>query len=550
MGFGNRDESLIDRNLDFKDLSSVERYINNIYVKKDSLSTIEYIDYILDLSSEFRKRGMINFLHDLLIDVEAMDLSSLGMDKTYNLKNIIGTMYFYQSSYDMSLKYYLEAIEYSNVKDSSKRGSIYNNIAEIYREVHEYDNALMYYSWAKDAFLTDNLEFHQGVVNINIGIVLIEEENYETALYYIEGAIDMLKSKKYRMYYGEAVGIKARILFLMGIVDLAIKYYDEAFNILHDIGNGYYLLKLLVHQGDFYVDAVDEDRGMEYYFQGLEIAKRFNNSKHASMLEERISKVYENRNDYRSALYHYKEFYYHKNIFMDQNLKARMSKLNQEYGERNGVDISSTHIENQILKEKSLELRNINVTLVNEIAIREKSQMKLIEKNERLMKISMLDELTQIPNRRYFTSKIEEILKYKEKMPIAIVMVDIDFFKKYNDLYGHVMGDQALVNVSKTLREVSEENKGFVVRYGGEEFVLVFENINKKIMNGILKRIQLKIKNLKIIHEKGVGSGYLTVSQGCNIVKSKNVSVKDMIEDADKALYLAKGQGRDMYIIK
>ncbi len=125
-------------------------------------------------------------------------------------------------------------------------------------------------------------------------------------------------------------------------------------------------------------------------------------------------------------------------------------------------------------------------------------------------------------------------------------MLDIDFFKIFNDTYGHVAGDQCLKKVATATQEEVKRPGDFLARYGGEEFVIVLPNTDKKGAKDLSEQIRRKIQSLKIPHEKNSPEPIVTVSLGyTTLIPNENKSPKNLIEFADKALYQAKNNGRN-----
>lgn len=177
-------------------------------------------------------------------------------------------------------------------------------------------------------------------------------------------------------------------------------------------------------------------------------------------------------------------------------------------------------------------------------------QYLLKKKNKELEKISMIDPLTQIYNRRKFDDIVNYIWRHNKraKTKVAILMIDIDYFKNFNDFYGHQAGDDALVKVAQTLLFCIRRKVDIVARYGGEEFIMIVDETNEEYIIQLTKRILDSILELKIKHEMNKVGEYLSVSIGATIVlPSENTSseVKRLIAKADEALYTAKAKGRN-----
>lgn len=178
----------------------------------------------------------------------------------------------------------------------------------------------------------------------------------------------------------------------------------------------------------------------------------------------------------------------------------------------------------------------------------EKSKIALKKTNQELQRLALYDDLTQVANRRRFN----EYLDYswhrscRENDPISLIICDVDYFKPYNDTFGHQAGDTCLQNIAKAICEAIQRSVDLVARYGGEEFAIILPNTP---MNGAIKvaeRIRKKVEQLQISHPSSESNNYVTVSLGvaCQIPHSE-LSTDSLITQADQALYTAKNQGRN-----
>lgn len=173
------------------------------------------------------------------------------------------------------------------------------------------------------------------------------------------------------------------------------------------------------------------------------------------------------------------------------------------------------------------------------------SGLFVLQQNQKLQGLAAFDELTQIANRRSFDQYIQE--RISQQQPFTLVMCDVDYFKKYNDTYGHQAGDTCLQAIGKILKQGVRQSD-LAARYGGEEFSLVLNNSSEKITREILERIQTQLAALQIEHEASEVNTYVTLSFGAAILYgNQEVTVKSLIECADKALYQAKQQGRNQF---
>ena len=174
---------------------------------------------------------------------------------------------------------------------------------------------------------------------------------------------------------------------------------------------------------------------------------------------------------------------------------------------------------------------------------------ELRQENAKLKDLINIDPLTQIPNRRNFESYLQTEWRRmaRERTPLSLIFVDIDFFKLYNDTYGHQMGDICLKQVAQAIRNCLKRPADLPTRYGGEEFAIILPNIDAMGAVHIAEEIRKNVKALAIDHlESKVSLGIVTVSLGVasTIPKSSEESTL-LVGEADLALYESKEKGRD-----
>ncbi|MEL6581219.1 MAG: CHASE2 domain-containing protein [Cyanobacteria bacterium J06621_12] len=166
-------------------------------------------------------------------------------------------------------------------------------------------------------------------------------------------------------------------------------------------------------------------------------------------------------------------------------------------------------------------------------------------------RIAFTDGLTKIANRRFFDHFIKQQWSkcQRDDQDLAIILCDVDFFKIYNDTYGHQEGDSCLQKVALALSD-SVRGNDLAARYGGEEFVVVLPDSNPETAKVVAQRIRSKLKAMQIPHEGSQASKYVSISMGiASVYHNKAISPEELIVIADKALYQAKEQGRDCAVI-
>jgi diguanylate cyclase (GGDEF)-like protein len=208
----------------------------------------------------------------------------------------------------------------------------------------------------------------------------------------------------------------------------------------------------------------------------------------------------------------------------------------------------SLEYKNQINRDldEIVRKRTEALTISNDLV--EKQKQKLEKANAELKKLSTHDPLTGLWNRRKYDEVLEiewkRCLRYNH--PISVIFIDIDYFKKYNDAYGHLAGDDCLVQIADILKSSLTRSTDMAVRYGGEEFVILLPETNRneavKTANMLLKKIEAR----GIPHSQSLVNDNVTVSIGVSsMVPSLRNSSEKLVAEADDALYQAKNNGRN-----
>ncbi len=198
---------------------------------------------------------------------------------------------------------------------------------------------------------------------------------------------------------------------------------------------------------------------------------------------------------------------------------------------------------------------NILSRIINQLAIaiqHSELHQQLQLANQQLNDLANTDCLTQLANRRHFDHYIHEEWKRlkREKLPLSLILCDIDYFKKYNDFYGHPEGDVCLQRVTQAISDSVKRPCDLVARYGGEEFAVLLPNTDGDGAIQVAKRIQKNIAELKIPHLKSDFNQYVTLSLGItSLIPSLDITPDQFIKMADQALYDAKENGRNQYAI-
>jgi diguanylate cyclase (GGDEF)-like protein len=185
------------------------------------------------------------------------------------------------------------------------------------------------------------------------------------------------------------------------------------------------------------------------------------------------------------------------------------------------------------------------------VKIRIRNHLRIVHQYKLLDQLAHLDGLTEICNRRRFE---EEFKKEWERSlrnhnPFSLAMIDVDYFKQYNDHYGHAMGDLALQRIAKALAEVLRRPADFIARYGGEEFVMLLPETDHQGALQVARHSLRKIAELNILHQYSRAADYVTVSIGLSTIHpAVAASQKTFLATADQNLYRAKEGGRNRVV--
>jgi len=197
-------------------------------------------------------------------------------------------------------------------------------------------------------------------------------------------------------------------------------------------------------------------------------------------------------------------------------------------------------------------MENLELQVIERTTELQRSENLLKQANLELEKLVNIDGLTQIGNRRCFDNRLTMEWKrlIRESQPIALILFDIDYFKLYNDLYGHQMGDDCLKAIAQTVTQVFSRPADLVARYGGEEFAVILPNTYIQGAFTVAEQIRIAVENLGIAHQSSDISDIVTISLGvASLLPNLMQEPSTLIKQADMALYRAKKQGRNQSVI-
>jgi len=213
-----------------------------------------------------------------------------------------------------------------------------------------------------------------------------------------------------------------------------------------------------------------------------------------------------------------------------------------------GDDYLPKPIIKQILIAKMAAMERIAVMRAQLLQTTKKLEIA----NEELERLATLDGLTGIANRRHLDITVAKELARAQRyaQPLTFIIADIDFFKKYNDHYGHIQGDECLKAVASILDNSLRRPSELVARYGGEEFCMLLPNTGIENAKLVAEKLVNAVRSLEFRHEGIDEHAIVTMSFGVmSLIPSRDLTVKELMLQADEKLYQAKENGRDQWIL-
>ena len=444
--------------------------------------------------------------------------------------NAVGLANIHLGTYAKSLENLLRALTYANqLDDLQLKSQVLNNLGLLYLRMEEYSKALEYLSESLTATNKSQvIELNAELIK-NISTAYINLGEYEQALSYSKKCVQEYQDDQDRPGEASAINMTGEIYHAMGHTDEAAERFQAALEISESIeyapgaAQSHFLL------GELALQQNETEKAEHYLLQALKYARIGRDEKQRYEIHHLLSQVYQQIENHQEALRHFKAFHEAKESVFNEDIATKIKSLEIIH------QVRETQQDREIYR---LE----NVELTQEIEERSRVQAEL----ERLV---TLDPLTELFNRRHFfeltQKEMDRCQRYNR--PLSVIMLDIDKFKRVNDMFGHLAGDRVLVQtaqrIQRALRKVDS-----ACRYGGEEFAVLLPETNLMQAEMVAQRLW------RVIGERPAVSAELkipiTISVGvASYQPGGSLSVDTLLDHADQAMYLAKKSGRNQVAV-
>lgn len=466
---------------------------------EDEILLMETYRAILkNINGEYSESIML--FYEVLNNAQDMPESYNVRKSKINCINYIGDMYYTYEDYERANQLYQELIRL-NIEDPYENAklkySAYINLGNIYLKQENYDQAKNIVSEIGTIlpYLPEDIaaEINAFLYNILANIEL-EQGNLAGAIRYFMECQSFLQIHEGRAFFDTNVyfGLtQCKILKQSG--DL-----KQAENILTQLLSGTIVeTKMKYEVREMLADVYLATNQTDKYYQELEL-----------LLKEQNDRIKQSRADYCELISYYEQL----------------------------LDLRKEHSISVQRNERLIAVLLVALMLLGII----------IKLSLSRYRDSITDALSGLYNRKKLDKEFISFDKNKHKlMSYGVIMTDIDYFKKYNDTYGHVAGDNVIRAISKIIKQ-SVRDADIVIRYGGEEILVLLKDINCSTIESIAERIRINIENAQIPHKASECNNHVTMSLGGFYVEHPSqISLPDAIKEADKALYESKQKGKN-----
>ena len=491
--------------------------------------------------------------------------SPIDLASTYNN---IGIINYQMGNYEVALEHYLIALPLQE-DAGNKRGVslIMSNIGKTYKDLGKINEAFPYFVNALKIgeVIKDNIA--KGYALNNIATVLEAKCQYDSSLVYYNLSLDGYKAANDRKGVVLNLNNVAHVHYVMGNFKNAIHYSLRARQIAAEIEDGDGEATALKNLGLSYLHVGKVDMALDCFQKSVTISMKIGKRELLKENYEYMSQLYTKTGDYVNSMKHYMLFSSLKDSLLNEQVAHNIDRLKISF-ETEGKERENAAL--RVVQEAQNEIIRRNKTIIGLISLLLLSiiilsvvlfsmngqKKKVITKLDKALgeveRLSITDELTELFNRRYFWNKLDDSIAIakRHKRELSCAMIDLDYFKKVNDTYGHSFGDTVLKRTSNRIVSLCRTSDT-VARYGGEEIIVLMPETSLEGALAVAEKICEEIKNVRyqpggdasLIVTASIGVSCMTPSSASNLISSS-----DLVALADKALYRAKEDGRDRVV--
>lgn len=494
----------------------------------------------ISLSLDSDKKA-IEIMTEYLQNQEHIELETLAW-----LKNYIGMLEFNNEEYAKAIRHFYDV---EVMLENKKMTPLLNEelcyakeyIANIYFIFEDYEKSALLYQELVDSNL-ENENFHSYICCLNMANAYLEIsdiQNARKAVRILEENIEKVEPTLVADVNASMDDVMANIYMMEGnyvqadeCLNKAEKFYNNGSANAVLEGKVYIVLsryKHMIHEGKL----KEAQKGLEEFVISEEAVYYGLDKEGYKLLEE----IYLQTNQKDKLITTYQKLLELDNDFIRET--------QQEY-----LEFSKFYSENNRLKESNERLYRSNFVAIIGIFFISLILLFVLMLVRLLSQKNVTDQLTGIYNRKKLNTLLQKYERTGTPSDLGVVMIDIDYFKRYNDTYGHQAGDVVLKEAASVLKE-SVRKKDMVIRYGGEEFLILLNGIKKKTAEEICQLIHNKLREKALPHSASEVSEYVTMSMGLVYQKEKNgLPLEKLIGNADECLYQSKEAGRNRVTVK
>ncbi|PSU34905.1 tetratricopeptide repeat-containing diguanylate cyclase [Photobacterium lutimaris] len=470
------------------------------------------------------------------------------------------------SNYNEALDKYQEAYEIFSVRsDNQQLARLLSNISSVYINMEEWKTASQYIQRAFERYEKSELNnaYIESILHINAGVIDKYLVNERQRKFHVDKAVKLSeKTRSVRIKTIALVNLSAYYLD-HGDEPAALATAEQCLTMARRFGgsNGITVANCHESLSEAFLSSQRTDQALYYAQLALSVYEANRIQHRMIYMYELLAKIYESNHNFQQALVYYKKYsdlgktylfdIRRKELFdmqerYDTHVKEKEIQLLKAENALNISRLAEKKASENMLKLGTALVIILLYWLYRRYSMLNKDKQVLEQSNAQLMTQSNIDPLTTLHNRRYLEHWLKEIPTSEYRNGGLVVVIDIDYFKRFNDEFGHSVGDEVLVEMAKRLKSVVRQ-QDVVVRWGGEEFIMILA-CRESESERVLKRIQQQITDADFVLSCGKYS--LTVSMGGIFTSSAEQLSQEWVSlliAADRALYQVKASGRNGY---